>query len=143
MRKGTFMATTYLTPGVYVEEVDKGSKPIEGVGTSLAAFVGFAERGPVNEPRYIANWTQFVNTFGGFLPGGFLAHAVYGFFNNGGSMCYITRLPLSEADMQQDDGKAPRSAAQLPSGNVQLPAKAGGGASALEATARDAGAGGS
>ena len=136
------MATTYLTPGVYVEEVDKGSKPIEGVGTSLAAFVGFAERGPINEPRYIANWTQFVNTFGAFIPGGFLAHAVYGFFNNGGSSCYVTRLPLGNADAA--DGNASRAAQrQLPTATAQLPAKIGGGAMGLEITAREAGTSGS
>jgi uncharacterized protein len=130
------MATTYLTPGVYVEEVDKGSKPIEGVGTSLAAFVGFAERGPVNEPRYIANWTQFVTTFGGFLPGGFLAHAIYGFSNNGGTSCYVTRLPLG------DEENASRAAQkQLPSASVQLPSKAG--APGLDITAREAGTAGS
>ena len=32
----------YLSPGVYVEEVDSGSRPIEGVGTAVAAFVGLA-----------------------------------------------------------------------------------------------------
>ena len=53
------MATTYLTPGVYVEEVPSQSKPIEGVGTSVAAFVGLAPGGPVNRPMRIANWTQF------------------------------------------------------------------------------------
>jgi len=132
------MATTYLTPGVYIEEIDKGSKPIEGVGTALAAFVGFAERGPVNEPRYIANWTQFVNTFGGFIPGGFLAHAVYGFFNNGGSACYITRLPLAETDGL--DGAAARSATrQLPAASAQLPGRSAA-ASGLEFTARETGA---
>src|ERR1044071_3103328 len=135
------MATSYLTPGVYIEEVDKGSKPIEGVGTALAAFVGFAERGPVNEPTFIANWTQFVNTFGGFLPGGYLAHAVYGFFNNGGAMCYITRLPLSEDDMKPAEGK--KSVAELPAGRVQIPAKAAGGATTLEATAVEPGTAGS
>jgi phage tail sheath protein FI len=134
------MATTYLTPGVYVEEVDKGSKPIEGVGTRIAAFVGFAERGPTNEPTFIANWTQFVNIFGSFIPGGYLAHAVYGFFNNGGSTCYITRLPLGEAD---SGGGRGRGAAQLPTARVELPAKAGGGATSLEVTARDGGTSGS
>ena len=72
------MATTYLTPGVYVEEVDKGPKPIEGVGTSTAAFIGFADRGPVNQPTFVTSWTQYVNTFGGFIPGGYLAHAKEG-----------------------------------------------------------------
>ena len=36
---------TYLTPGVYVEEVPSASKPIEGVSTSVAAFVGLAPGG--------------------------------------------------------------------------------------------------
>ena len=34
------MALSYASPGVYVEEVDKGTKPIEAVGTSTAAFIG-------------------------------------------------------------------------------------------------------
>ncbi len=136
------MATTYLTPGVYVEEVDKGSKPIEGVGTAIAAFVGFAERGPVNQPTFIANWTQFVNTFGGFIPGGYLAHAVYGFFNNGGTMCYVTRLPLSEADLAASTGDAAKSDTKaLPAGKAELPTKAG--TPSLEVTARDPGTSGS
>jgi phage tail sheath protein FI len=41
---------TYLSPGVYVEEVESGSRPIEGVGTSIAAFVGFAPGGPLDSP---------------------------------------------------------------------------------------------
>jgi phage tail sheath protein FI len=87
------MATTYLTPGVYVEEIDRGSKPIEGVGTAVAAFVGFAERGDIGKPTQITNWSQFTEKFGGFIEGSFLAHAVYGFFNNGGGVCYVNRLP--------------------------------------------------
>ena len=67
------MSPEYLSPGVYVEEVDKGTKPIEGAGTAMAAFVGFAEQGPVNQPTFIPNWTEFVNNFGGFIKGGFLA----------------------------------------------------------------------
>ena len=47
----------YLSPGVYVEEVDSGSRPIEGVGTAVAAFVGLATRGPFNTPTLVTNWT--------------------------------------------------------------------------------------
>jgi phage tail sheath protein FI len=86
------MSPQYLSPGVYIEEVDKGAKPIEGVGTSVAAFVGFAEQGPVNSPTLISNWTQFRDTFGGFIEDSFLAHAVYGYFHNGGGTCYIVRI---------------------------------------------------
>jgi phage tail sheath protein FI len=106
------MSPQYLSPGVYVEEVERGARPIEGVGTAVAAFVGFAERGPVNQPTFIANWTQFTATFGGFLPGGYLAHAVYGYFNNGGGSCYVTRLPGAEGT---DEGGGPQAS---------LPAKA-------------------
>jgi hypothetical protein len=54
---------TYLTPGVYVEEVSSGSKPIEGVATSVAAFVGLLPGGPINKPMRISNWTQFANIY--------------------------------------------------------------------------------
>ena len=72
----------YLSPGVYVEEVDSGSRPIEGVGTAVAAFVGLATQGPFNTPTLISNWTQFSSTFGDFAPGTYLAHAVFGYFMN-------------------------------------------------------------
>src|SRR6187402_2918116 len=91
---------TYLTPGVYVEEVPSANKPIEGVSTSIAAFVGLAPGGPVNTPMRISNWTQFSKIFGDpnepdngpFMEGAYLAHSVYGFFQNGGSLCWIVRV---------------------------------------------------
>lgn len=86
------MATSYLSPGVYVEEVDRGSKPIEAVGTSTVGFLGTCAKGPVNKPIFVGNWTQFVNTFGDFRDSQHLAHAVYGFFNNGGTRCFITNV---------------------------------------------------
>ena len=91
------MSPEYLSPGVYMEEIDKGSKPIEGAGTACAAFVGFAEKGPVNQPTFIPNFTEFVNNFGGFVKGGFMASSVYGYFQNGGGRCYVTRLPGGSA----------------------------------------------
>ncbi|QES51456.1 phage tail protein [Streptomyces venezuelae] len=83
---------SYLSPGVYVEEVASGSRPIEGVGTSVAAFVGLAPTGPLNEPTLVTNWTQYVTSFGDFTEGYYLAHSVYGFFNNGGSAAYVVRV---------------------------------------------------
>src|SRR6478672_4108326 len=82
----------YLSPGVYVEEVEAGSRPIEGVGTAVAAFVGLAAQGPVNTPTLVTNWSQFVSTFGDFVPGSYLAHAVYGYFLNGGGTAFIVRI---------------------------------------------------
>ncbi|MEZ4646909.1 MAG: phage tail sheath subtilisin-like domain-containing protein [Chloroflexota bacterium] len=103
------MPATYVTPGVYVEEVDKGSKPIEAAGSSMAAFVGLTaeaslkvidpETGArvpvesvVNKATLVTNWTQFQNIFGGFTSGAFLPDAVYGYFNNGGGPCYVTSI---------------------------------------------------
>ena len=91
---------TYLTPGVYVEEVPSANKPIEGVSTSIAAFVGLAPGGPVNTPMRISNWTQFAKIYGDpnepdngpFMDGAYLAHSVYGFFQNGGTTCWIVRV---------------------------------------------------
>ena len=83
---------TYLSPGVYVEEVDSGSRPIEGVGTAVAAFVGLASRGPLNTPTLITNWSQFTQAFGDFVEGSYLAHSVYGYFLNGGGACYVVRV---------------------------------------------------
>jgi hypothetical protein len=83
---------TYLSPGVYVEEVDAGSRPIEGVGTAVAAFVGLAAQGPFNSPTLVTNWAQFTQVFGEFVEGSYLAHAVYGYFTNGGGSCYVVRI---------------------------------------------------
>ncbi|MEV7418829.1 phage tail sheath family protein [Streptomyces sp. NPDC089919] len=83
---------SYLSPGVYVEEVPSGSKPIEGVGTAVCAFVGLTEKGPFNEPTLVTNWTQYAQTFGEFAENSYLAHSVYGYFLNGGGSAYIVRV---------------------------------------------------
>ncbi|MEU9117870.1 phage tail sheath subtilisin-like domain-containing protein [Streptomyces sp. NPDC048483] len=102
---------TYLSPGVYVEEVASGSRPIEGVGTSVAAFVGLAPTGPLNDPTLVTNWSQYVAAFGEFTDGYYLAHSVYGFFNNGGTAAYVVRVGGSgEGESQATTaGEAPRA----------------------------------
>ena len=86
------MATSYLSPGVYVEEVDRGTKPLEMVGTSTVGFIGESAVGPVNQPILCTNWSQFTKHFGDFKNSKYLAHAVYGFFNNGGGRCFIVNV---------------------------------------------------
>lgn len=86
---------TYLTPGVYIEETRTGARPIEAVGTSTAGFVGVAPNpaARVHEAVAINNWTHFVREF---VPPGSastnLSNAVYGFFYNGGSRCYVVNI---------------------------------------------------
>jgi len=102
----------YLHPGVYVEEVDAGPKPIEGVSTSTAGAVGVTERGPTTgKPVLCTSFADFQRTFGGFLPvpdppifnrwdlnlaeGGrwwLFPLAVKGFFDNGGQRLYVKRV---------------------------------------------------
>jgi phage tail sheath protein FI len=83
---------SYQAPGVYIQEVSGGSRPIEGVGTAVAAFVGFTEMGPVGEAVRVTNWTQYQETFGGFIRTGYTPLSVYGFFMNGGGNCYVIRV---------------------------------------------------
>lgn len=110
------MATEYRSPGVYIEEKPAGIRPIEGVGTAIAAFVGFTERaGPENEPdkllrkaELVTNWSQYTQKFGGFVAGTFLPHAVYGYFANGGGRCYIISVA------RQDRSQATPAQVRLP-----------------------------
>jgi len=92
----------YLSPGVYVEEVDTGSKPIEGVSTSTAGMIGVTERGPVGVPIFVTGVGEFTRWFGERLdpilftngngPHYHLPTAVDGFFSNGGKRLFVTRV---------------------------------------------------
>jgi len=87
---------TLTYPGVYVQEISSGVRPIEAASTSTAAFVGLAEMGP-DDPKRVTNWTEFQRNYGGYLPDSYLAHSVFQFFNNGGRQCYIVRVTRSDA----------------------------------------------
>jgi len=109
---------SYLAPGVYVEEVSSGSRPIEGVGTAVAGFVGFTEKGPVSEPTLVTNWTQYTTLFGGFVDNAYLPHALYGYFLNGGGSAYVMRLP----DGSEDSTPSVRRATVPAAGDDKRPA---------------------
>lgn len=82
----------YLSPGVYVEEIEIGAKPIEGVSTSTAGFMGETERGPTL-PTLITSWLEYQRVYGGYFGSDkYLPYAVEGFFRNGGQRCYIARI---------------------------------------------------
>ncbi len=108
------MATSYLSPGVYVEEVDRGTKPLEMDGTSTVAFLGECAVGPIHEPVLCTNWSQYTKHYGDFQNSEYLAHAVYGFFNNGGGRCFVINVgTLEDAAKGDKDGKKPASKAAL------------------------------
>jgi len=106
------MATSYLSPGVYIEEVDRGTKPIETVGTSTVGFLGECNVGPVNEPVLCTNWSQYTKTFGDFANSEYLAHAVYGFFNNGGGRCFVLNVGNWEEMSKSKDKDKPKFASK-------------------------------
>ncbi|HMP41649.1 MAG TPA: phage tail sheath subtilisin-like domain-containing protein [Roseiflexaceae bacterium] len=119
------MSPQYLSPGVYIEEVDRGSKPIEAAGTSVAAFVGFTEKRPEGnngEPFLVTNWTQYTSAFGGFVPGAYLPLSVYGYFLNGGGICYIQSVAVLGNGTAAADAPAAKGVAQLPGKNPQITA---------------------
>lgn len=87
-----------------MEEFDSGGKPMEGVGTSTAGFIGLAERGPVEGvPQLVTNFADFKRKYGGYLSENeygeyrFLAYAVEHFFVNGGSRCFVSRVAPQDA----------------------------------------------
>jgi phage tail sheath protein FI len=82
-----------LTPGVFIREVAFGPSPISGVSTSVAGFVGEAQRGPVDgAPLLVTSFADFQRRFGDFVAQKYLAYAVQGFFSNGGQQAFIARV---------------------------------------------------
>jgi uncharacterized protein len=86
-----------LHPGVYVQEVSSGVRPIEGVSTSTAAFIGPTERGPLDHAFMVTSFTEFEAVYGGFMQDSWLAHSALQFFNNGGRRLYIVRVAKNVA----------------------------------------------
>lgn len=94
----------YLSPGVYVEEFESGMRPMEGVSTSTAGFIGLAEKGKtVGTPEFVSSFADFTRKFGGYLPEKpygdyrYLAYSVEQFFANGGARAYIMRAVAGDA----------------------------------------------
>jgi hypothetical protein len=107
----------YLSPGVYIEEVDSGPAPIEGVSTSTTGAAGVTVKGPsTGKPVLVTSFSEFVRVFGGYVPtpsGGLFNQwtsdpveggrwwlfplAVKGFFDNGGQRLYVKRVFASGA----------------------------------------------
>ncbi|MBM9594989.1 phage tail sheath C-terminal domain-containing protein [Roseitranquillus sediminis] len=79
-------------PGVYIVEKSSGVKTITGVATSIGAFFGRTQKGPINKPVRCLSYADFLRTFGGAHPESELAASLSLFFANGGSDTYVVRL---------------------------------------------------
>lgn len=114
---------SYLHPGVYVEEIPSGSKPIEGVGTSTASFTGYTTKGPIGEPELLLKWDDYVNQYGGIRDtdnpkGDPMGFAVKAFFQNGGKKTYVVRITknwTNSSASTSDKGAKARGAIDHPS----------------------------
>jgi phage tail sheath protein FI len=103
-------------PGVYIEEIPSGVHTITGVATSIAAFIGRASRGPVDDPITITSNADYERIFGGLSRLSTMSYAVRQFFQNGGNQAVIVRV-----------AKAPAAAATitLPAGTTLAASSAG------------------
>ena len=116
----------YFAPGVYVEEVDRGSRPIEGVSTSVAGFIGFTEeiRGgaEIFKPMLVTSWTQYLEYFARGNSNGFtdfnayLPFAVRGYFLNGGGRCYVTSIGTQLPSVNRDKNNRQAPLSEIPRG---------------------------
>src|SRR6476660_3593858 len=118
-----------LHPGVYVREISSGVRPIEGVSTSTAAFLGVTDKGPLPgvklpsgaaaRPVMATSFTDYVRQFGGFRSDRFMTYAVQSFFNNGGRRLYIVRV--GHTDLVTKEFQPARAA--LPANPLQIHTK--------------------
>jgi len=89
--------TQYLTPGVYIDEIERGPQPIQGVPTNIVAFLGETERGPTY-PRLISSYNDYARLFGSVYDDTkFMPYVVSGFFDNEGTTAYICRIVPRDA----------------------------------------------
>src|SRR5580692_8444082 len=89
------MNPTY--PGVYIQEAQSPVHPITGVATSIAAFVGYTDKGTDNRAEQLFSYSDFERLFGGLGSDSELSYAVQQFFNNGGAQAYVVRVPKHNA----------------------------------------------
>ncbi|HXI89224.1 MAG TPA: phage tail sheath subtilisin-like domain-containing protein [Blastocatellia bacterium] len=118
------MPTTATYPGVYIEEIPSGVRTITGVATSITAFIGRAERGPVNEPTTINSFGDYERSFGGLSLLSTMSYAVRDFYLNGGSQAIIVRVirngSTARISLPVEAGSPP--AASPPAGALSLDA---------------------
>lgn len=91
------MPATLLQPGVYIEEIPSGVRTITGVATSIALFIGWAPRGPVDRALRITSFADFQRAYGGLDRRSLLGYSVKQFFDNGGADAYVVRIASADA----------------------------------------------
>ncbi len=91
------MTVAVSYPGVYIDEVPSGVRTISGVATSIALFIGWAPRGPVDQAVRLTSFSAFERQYGGLDSRALLGYSVRHFFDNGGGDAYILRIAETDA----------------------------------------------
>lgn len=89
--------TSYLSPGIYIEEVPTAAQVVPGVTTSNMGIVGYAPRGPANEAVLVQSYEQYSRVFGGLIEESYMPLSMAAFFANGGRRAYVVRVPPADA----------------------------------------------
>ncbi|HEV7239335.1 MAG TPA: phage tail sheath subtilisin-like domain-containing protein [Thermoanaerobaculia bacterium] len=137
------MPPTLTYPGVYVEEIPSGVRTITGVATSIAAFCGFAPRGPIDKAVTITSWADYERIFGGLVSDYPLSYAVRDFYENGGATAIIVRTYKSAAGelgtITKDDFKVEAASPGMWAKNLRMRVESGTVAGITDQTATDVG----
>jgi phage tail sheath protein FI len=88
---------SYTYPGVYIQELPSPVHSIAAAATSIAAFVGYTPFGIDNRAEPISSFADFERQFGGLASNSELSYAVQQFYQNGGSLAYVVRVPMHGA----------------------------------------------
>ncbi|MEV1065945.1 phage tail sheath C-terminal domain-containing protein [Streptomyces sp. NPDC050263] len=139
------MPVNVTYPGVYIDEVKSAVRTITGVPTSVAAFVGYAPRGPADRPVHITGWADYEAVFGGLQTNCPMSYAVYQFYLNGGSEAEIVRVVKTgepTVELPLASGTPPQQAAKpsSPTSPAPAPATDSGGGESASGTSGDASA---
>lgn len=89
---------SYLSPGVYIEEITNAPQVVQPVGTSTMAIVGWTTQGPDNEATLCTSYNQYTTTFGPYSNESLVPITVSAFFQNGGTRCYVVRVVPTDSE---------------------------------------------
>lgn len=115
------MPQTLSHPGIYVEEIPSGVRPIVGVSTSETAFVDWFPRGRVDTPVRVNNFEEFSRSYGGLHPQSAASYAIYQYFLHGGSVAWIVRANFAASNTATltllDAGSPPQDTLRVDAAN--------------------------
>ncbi len=104
------MTVPLTYPGVYIEEVPSGVRTITGVATSIALFIGWAPRGPIDRAVRLTSFADFERTYGGLDFRSMLGYSVKQFYENGGADAYVLRIAMTNSATASENAVAASTA---------------------------------